>query len=451
MPTYRDPSGVLVTTPEPLSDEQLDGVVTGALSIPGVTVDRGTPSPDAKPTLPPPSGPTQPPRDLIGRVKAWATKPPTPGATDVTGFSRDNPVANTIRTVGGAVMPGSWPDLATDAALTAIPGYGLAKSALRGAAATGAGVGTAGLMGESMEDQALKSGVSSVLGEGAGGAARAAARWGQGAFSQTTKNFGDLVGRLVPSFKGATPQETVAKLANGTGYNQLGKDYGTAVQGVLTQHGDPVVLVPALERFGKSPAMPASSALEAIQSIRRGLFSGGGDLARAGGAMEKAGWIEDAMREWQDALAKQLPPASMKVMDAAKANYARGMSILRVMGEGHEHMSKEALESLIQKGRINEPGIEKSFFLNEGKLRERFTPEEYAAMEKAIRRGEQNPLAMSQVGKPSKMSMGHGARVPYMSIPHAPIRIGKPEEVADLVSRVFRLLGATTAQSTLSE
>lgn len=98
----------------------------------------------------------------IGAVKQWATAPPDPTARDITGLSRDNPVANTLRAIGGAILPGSAPELAGQAALMAVPGGFLARTGA-GMAASG---GTAALTGESPLSEATKTGIGSAVGTG---------------------------------------------------------------------------------------------------------------------------------------------------------------------------------------------------------------------------------------------------------------------------------------------
>jgi hypothetical protein len=413
---------------------------------PGDAPEKGAP-----PTPPPPA-----PESWIARTgrkiaQAAGTPIAPPGAAVQSPWKAGTPpFASTPGEMGAAIKKNA-PAIATDAVLGLVPGSGLAKSVLRGALATGAGTTAGAVTGQDPAEAALTSGVSAVAGEGLGGLARAGTRWAQGALSKTTEKVGDLIGTFVPSFKGATPRETIARVINGTGRVQLGEDYGAAVKGVLDQHGNPDVYVPALDKLGRSAAMPADQALKTIQSLRRGLFTGSGDVTRSKGTLEQIGWLEDAKAQLDDQLATKLPAGALQVMDQAKTDYARGMSILRLMSKGRETMSDAQIQSLLDKGRLNEPMLERAFLRDTGRLKARFTPQEYDQLADAIRRGEPNPLAISRVGKPAELRGSHGMKVPYMSLPHAPVRIGRPEEVADAVARAVRLFGAGGVQSTLNE
>lgn len=472
MPTYRGPDGVLVTTPEDLSDAQLDGVLSGTLSIPGVTVDRGgnRPAgpapvlPDVKPTLPP-GWPTPPPRDT-----AFGIDIARPGET-VTKFT-DPKLWQGGQALGS--LP-SWegfkkklPDIATDTALTMIGTPGIGGTALRTLMGIGAGTATASLTGQPVEDQALKSGVAAVGGDVVGGLAKAGVRTGLAGLSRATGavgrwfgdtvgagntvvNLGETAGRLVPAFKGKTPRETISRILDGSGVRQLGEDYGQAVEGVLQQYGNPRLTIPALDKLGIPSTLSATEINLFLKSRGRALFDEAGKMRRSKDAVVEGYWIDKAHEQFEQALTQHLPKAATDGMTAARDMFARGKLIQRLMTEGRETLTDAQLARLMHQGRLNEPLLERTFKRMGGKLEGRFSPGEYAELQHAIRRGEVDPLAFSQPGKGPTVTWGRGSKLPHASVPTAPVRIGRPEEVADTMARIFRLLGATGVQGVLAE
>jgi hypothetical protein len=452
MPIYRfssDTGEGTITAPDTLTDAQIDGVVSGSLSLPGVSVSRGAPAAEPLP-LPP-------------REKTWGgfelARPGEPPPMDISDprawkEGKKPPMADPL----GTMLKKQAPNIVTDAVLGLVGGSGLLRSVGRAALATAAGSGTAALTGADPGEQALTSGLSATVGETLGGAARAVARWGQGALSQTTNKMGKVVGDLVPAFKGQEPRETVARAINGRGMNQLGDAYEQAVDGMLQRHGDPGVLIPAFEHLNLPTTLPASRVNILLKSRGRALFDNSGNMKRGKDTLSESHWLDEAREQFENQLSQMLPAGATTAMAEARNQYARGKLMHRLFQEGHETLTNDQLGSLLQKGRLNEPLLEKTFFRQRGMLDERFTPDENARLEAVIRRGARNPLDLSPESTPTAPRVSVGASLtgtphprPHGSLPHAPVRIGTPETVAEMMARLFRLLGAGGTQYMLGD
>lgn len=236
-----------------------------------------------QPPPPPQPGIGQQISQGIGAVKQWATAPPDPNARDITGFSRDNPVANTIRSIGSAVLPGSAPELATQAALMAVPGGFLTRTG----AAMAAGGGTAALTGESVPAEAAKAGVASTLGTVATKALGAAGNYLANRVNPEildtvrglwTKTLGRAIDQDVPAFAGKvrSPQDLLQLRDQGkpilrglyrsfeddTRGSRITMPYDMALKsGVVSPPPPPPAPLPAtglVDSFGRAAAAPVA-------------------------------------------------------------------------------------------------------------------------------------------------------------------------------------------------
>jgi hypothetical protein len=456
MPTYDLTSSagtMTVTSPDPLTPDQMDGIASGTLSIPGVTVDRGRETPAG-----PPSPPLPPRQKAFGGVGEIA-RPGESAGMDISDprawqGGKPPPMADPVLTM----LKKQAPNIATDAVLGLVPGGGYLKSAGRAALATGAGAGTAALTGQDPMEQTVKSGISSMVGETIGGLARAASRWGQDAYSQTTKKMGTLIGDLIPAFKGPGPRETIDRAINGRGVAQLGEDYGHAVDDVIKRYGNPGVIIPAFEKLNLPSMLPASEVNLLLKSRGRALFDPSGNMKTGKGTLSEDYWLDQAREQFQNQLSAILPAKEAAGIVAARQDYARGKAIQRLLQEGKGTLTNDQIQSLLDKGRLNEPALEATFKRMQGKLADRFDPDEMAQMEAIIRRGARNPLALSPESPTASPRVSIGASLgavphprPHFSLPHAPVRIGTPETVAEVMARLGRLLGAGGTQYMMNE
>ena len=346
--------------------------------------------------------------------------------------------------MGQEVLPrviGRTPEQLATNLIMLTPGAGIPMGLARVAAATGAGGAISAAKGGDPLAGALEQGGTALVGETLGGVARGALRLGQAAWSRTTEKVGNLIGDLVPAFRGKSPAETVRRVISGEGQTELGRQYGKVIDGIIEKAKDPLVRVPSLVELGRPgptrnfpELMRASTALRHIQGVARA------------GRPEQMGLVRGAREEFEEALKAILPPESQQAFAAAGRAYARGKAIEDWFGEG-----KAAVKNLLSKGRLNEPAVEEAFLASRGGLSRVFTPEEFRLIESVVRRGARAPLAITEPGGWRRLPMPVGGRGMPLPLPKAAIRVGRPEDIAEIGARGVRMLGQRVGQEAIQE
>lgn len=421
---------------------------TGRMGAYDPVTGRFTPDEAVVPSAPPLTAETPPAGgapDLIGRAKAAVTDPSEAGRLYPGGPRLGPqvlaPVGTAIRKAGEFLLPGSYEQLATQLILGGVPGTGVLPTVARvgGAAATGGAISAA--KGRDPFMGAAEQGVTAMTGEALGGVARGALRLGQAAWSRTTENVGALIGRLVPAFQGKSAAETIRRVIGGEGQNALSKEYGQVVHKIISDAKDPLVRIPSLLELGrKGPTkqfpelMRASTALQHIQSLSRA------------GRPEQMGLIRAARQEFDEGLSAVIPPEARLAFADVVRRYARGKAIESWLGEG-----TTTVKRLLSKGRLNEPALEEAFLASRGELSRTFTPEEFRLLESVVGRGERAPLAITQPGGVRHIPIPVGTHGLPLPLPKAPIRVGRPEAIAEIGARGVRMLGQRGAQKLVEE
>jgi hypothetical protein len=381
-------------------------------------------------------------KDIVGRAKEALTKEPPAGERH--GYFQFGPdLGPAVRGAGRFLLPGSVPSAVTQG-IMGLPGKGIAPLAARVLGSGGAGAAIGAAQGKDPTSTALEQGGTALFGEALGAAGRAGARAAQSAFSKTTEKVGDLIGQFVPAFAGKSPKETISRVVSGEGQKALQKEYSDVVDGVIQKSGNPMIAVPSLARLGrpgpdkKNPGiMTAQEAWTSIESLSRSLRGATGAMSRRKGALDEVLLLDKARQEFYT----NLNPSARTAFDEAGRQYARGKAVERWLGRGRETLTEASERKLIQGGKLSEPILEERFRSRLGELKAVFTPEEFGALELAVRRGERDPLAITKPGQLPSMGW-HPGSLPYIHLlPHAPQRVGQPEITADQVARALRVLG----------
>lgn len=411
------------------------------------------PPPDAE--IPPPpdailaSG-AAPPLDLIGQIKARLTDPTEagrlwPGGPRL-GPQTFEPVGRAARNLGKVVIPGSWPSLAATTASLAIPGAGLAASALRTGAATGAEAGAEFLRGGDPGKGAREAGGQTVFGEALGGVGRAGSRYVLSKLDPLASNLGNVIGRLVPAFKGSTPRQTINNAMGTEGQIALSKQYGDAVDTAITQAGNPPMIDPLT-----GVPMVASRLWDLLKSEKRRLFSERGEPTRTKAVFDNLDQVYAAEEAFARHIEGLLPTAAKGLFERANRAYRQGKEMQDLFTGGVGHMTPEKAQGIIQPGeklRVDQPDLAAKLALRAGKLKEAFGPAEYAALEQAIQRG--SPLGSRDIPGSMPHSRLHlvGGLLPvpsFYGFPHAPKLVGRPEQQSAMVADTLRRLGVRGA------
>ena len=391
-----------------------------------------------------------PGEDAVGRLKAFLTAEPPPGTSHgALQFGPD--LGPAVRATGRFLLPETYEQAAT-AAILGAPGKGLLPALGRIGSAGTAGAGISALKGKGALTGGVEQGVAATGGEALGGLTRFGARQIGSVFSRTTDRLGDWISQAVPAFSGKSARETIRNVFSGEGQAALSKEYRSALDTLIRDAGDPLVNIPALPELGRSgpnrqmPAfMSASEAQTAIASLKRSLSGATGMLARRKGALEEISHLEDAEEQLHSQLAALKPQQFAAFQEQAKA-YFRGKAIQRMFGYGRDVPTEARLTRLrggkdaAAAGGLDEPMLERAFERARGELQRAFTPQEFTQLEQIIRRGETDPLAISTPGKGFNPRF-HLGFVPTLHTPKAPVRIGAPEQQADLFARAIRILG----------
>ena len=438
-------------------------------------------------------------QDLIGKIKAALLAPgPQRFSSNVDERLLGVDLDKWIKRAGEFIFPSSWPDVMAQAALALSPVKPGMVSALKGIGTAGlAGGATAAVEGKDALKEAARQTVAAVGGSVLGAGARAATRRivseaGEFSTQATTRKVGEWIGRVASHFKGDTPEETWANVVNGVGKGRLRETYRDQVLGAIKKHGDPEVVVPALEqiapgkvlsgrgrgdlaRFSPSqrkmfeamspdaqdavrqaaggaatmPAMPASKALRLIQDYERNLSTVTGQLSRRKGALLGVDAGDEARLQLAAELTKTLPAAAQKAIEETTRDYARHMAIIRGFA-GRDTPTQAMIDKLIPgTGTINETVLEERFLKATGELSKRFTKEEFKDLAQALRRGETNPLKTSASGQSGRFAIYHQGLTPVpvpKHLPKAPVRVGKPEDIAAQAALAVKVLGARGLQ-----
>lgn len=413
-----------------------------------------------RPETNPAPGPVAPGPDLIGRAKAAILAPlgggdiPRAPTGAPAGDVRDpNFLRSSLGTIGHVLLPGSWEDLAVQAAM-GIPGSGIPSNVLRTAAATGAPAAIAAMKGGDPAEAALKGGLAGITGGLTGGAARAGTRGVAAATARDMPRIAQTVGAIIPEFAGANARETLARIVGGEGRAALQASFDRAENAVVRQMPG-YVRVPALNDLGvmgPDPARPflfrPDDALRAMKDARSALYSRStGDFT---GSVRDA----DALRRARIEFDAHIPTAAMPDYTAARAHYSRGMEILRLFNAGTEHTSTPQMRRLVpadnaQRGQVDLPQLQTSFQTQQADLAERLSPAQFEALRRAFR---YDPLRRDVPGGAPSIGISSFGSIPH---PYAhgwfrmPRRTGGSETAAGIAAGAGRQLGAGGADEAM--
>ena len=399
--------------------------------------------------------------DIVGRAKAALTDPSEAGRLwprgPRIGPQIFQPVGDALRGAAQFMLPNSLEAAATQAAMSAVPGGGLGAAGLRLGGATAAPAAVAALKGKDPIEAATKGLAEGVLGEGAGKVLQTGLRAGQAAASRDLFHMQGAIKKItdmIPAFAGKTPQETVARLVGGDAKAALSQHYDDALGALMKQHGDPVLVSPAMEALtGKTEQAirPASELLSKIQSLQRGMFTMNKQLKNTQDALSRQQLIDAAREEVMTGLKANWGPEGVGALKTLDGQYRKGMELIRLFGAGKEQMTPTQIKKMVPaEGSINMPELQANFARQAGKLRAAMSPEEFTALAQAIRRGEPNALARDIPGKMPGLSWW--GPIPHMhGLPRAPVRIGVPEHIAALGGSIGRRVATPGAQRLLED
>jgi hypothetical protein len=316
----------------------------------------------------------------IGAVKQWATAEPGPGDVDpTTGWSRNNPVAGAIRSVGRFVLPGSAPELVGQAALMGAPGaaLGVAGRALpavpalgRAAVAAGefiprtltgmaASGGAAALTGESPGWEAAKTAIGSTVGTGVTKALGAAGNYLANRVNPEildtvrglwTKSFGRAVDQDVPAFRGRvnSPEDLLRlrdeglpvlrglyrQFENAASDSNITLPYQMALKTGLVTPAPTPAPTGLVDPLGRAMAAPAESAPQFVTLPFKRTFDRLLEV-KASARNADPGSLGHAEREaagqFEDAFVRSLPDNLSDAYGVISQQYNKGLSLLSAL------------------------------------------------------------------------------------------------------------------------
>ncbi len=402
----------------------------------------------------------KPEQDIVGRIKNFMTDPNEagrlwPGGPRI-GPQIFKPVGDAARNLGKFLLPGSVPEAAAQVPAMLIPGGGVARALARPAASAVARGGAGAAMGKSPLEEGAKGLVQGVVGETLGGAGRAATR---AVAPKVEKLFrmddptklAKVAKKFIPGLGGTSAEDTITKVTSGEAQAQLSTNYTQALTGLFKQHGDPVVVLPSLERAGgKKATEQASRALAEIQDMERSLRTQLGDISRRANALEKLDALDAARKELQASLAKQWGKDGAAGLSKIGADYGAGKVFLKLFTGGRDTMTETRLKALRKggQGELDWPTLQQTFERQAGRLRKKPNAKE---LEEALFRGEKNIGKRDIPGGVRHVGVGVPGFHAYAPIPHAPVRVGQPEITAEQVARAARMLGVRSLDDLLSQ
>src|SRR5262245_7812959 len=462
MPVYKvntDRGPAIVRSPGPLDKAGMQKALTEG--IPGVQVEAGedvTETALKMTQTPPTEAPSSSAgdKDIVGKAKAALLDPEQSGRLWPGGPRIGPPVlSGPIKTAGEWMLPGSIPQLVTQA-IMGLPGKGLMPALSRAGAATGATAGIEALRGKDVTSGAINTAIESLTGEGVGAVGRAAVRSASSALSRDLPRLSSVIERIIPGLKGGTPSEIVEGVVSGEAQKQISQAFRGTLDGLIKKHGDVPVIVASLNRIDPKKGIGmASDVLTQLQSERRALRTMLGDTVRRPDALIKLEALQDAETE----LARELvfrgswPKAALTALENAQGAYAKGKGIIRLFGGGRDRALPAQVKRMIEAGGdVSMPDLQAALQSQRGRLSGVLSTAEMQALEQAVRRGEPNRLMRDVPGKAMGIHVSpFGAHAYPSRLPHAPVRIGRPETRADIAARGLRAAGAGAAGSVLED
>lgn len=441
------------------SADEILGLTTAQ---PGQTADVSLSVSSAGPTTGPESSGSQatgPQPDFVGRAKAnilslfgGGDLPRDPSGTPAGDPRGPEFLVNSLGAIGNVLMPGSWEEIAIQAA-GGLPGKGLAPALARGSLQVAAPAGIAALKGEDPTAAAGKGAIAAATSAATGGLARMAARAGSRAFSQDTARLADMVGAVAPGMRGADARATISNILSGAGHRQAQHVMDVVEDAVVMnlQRTAPggVVRIPSLARLRVPPIANTpdlyrpEDALRYIKTLEK--TAAGNPTA----AVRDSVLIGEARREFE----ALIPSGLRESLTNARANYHRTQQIHRLFtgkgdtGRGDE-ITPSTVERVIPEGKAAERGevdmgeLQRNYQALRGDMMKAFTPGEMERWDRALRF---EPLRRDVAGSTPRIGISSWGGVPH---PYAhgrfrlPRRTGGSETLAEIAAQAGRQAGA---------
>lgn len=410
----------------------------------------------------------KPDKNAVQAVKDYLLQPPPPGQRHgIPGMApwtgaQGPDLGPAVRTIGEYVLPGSWPGLVGLAA-NAIPGAGVLPSLIRTGASAAGGAIAEGVRGADPAQGAVEGGGAALVGELLGGAGRAIGNRVSSMMGPESlvDRAGRWIGENVPTLAAGarTGRDVVRNILSGEGQAALRQEFNTGMTQAFRQLPPGTAIhVPALEQVGQRGLgygfFEPADALVRLQSLGRSMTNVMGEVKRGAQTGTQLTGLEEAERQFMSEIARIAPPGSRvgQMIADTRAAYGRGQAIRRLFSGGREGMTSDQSRGFLEASPFERGQmIEGNQIRQRADIARRFTPEQAAQLEEIVRRGEADPLRISQPGKTPNVSLhmlGGILPVPTIRPPSAPQPIGAtiPNRVRDYL----RALGITGTLNSIS-